>query len=365
MRLSPQLRMDIGKVAVITVFFLLINFYLAFHNLTILNSPFSLGPSPSYDFRIMLLVATIIGLIAGIVGGTVLVFINGRYFRKKSFRYAMLSTAMYYTMIFIFITVLVNTIIARIELGASGSAKEITAIVLDLIFDMVTLAYFILWGTITLLTLFFLQVNDKFGPGILKKFIIGKYHKPREELRIFMFLDMKSSTTIAEKIGNKQYFNLLSDAFADLTGSIIASRGEIYQYVGDEIVISWSLKKGLADANCLNCFIRIQKKLEELSPFYEKKYGLVPEFKAGLHFGMVTAGEIGSIKKDIIYSGDVLNTTARIQELCNQYKIDFLASKQTLDLIEDKGGFELVHIGNIELRGKENKIDLNTIRVVS
>ena len=67
------------------------------------------------------------------------------------------------------------------------------------------------------------------------------------------------------------------------------------------------------------------------------------------------------IKKDIVYSGDVLNTTARIQGLCNQYKVDFLLSKIAYDLIEENDHFEYISLGNIELRGKENEINLITI----
>ncbi|WP_296317914.1 adenylate/guanylate cyclase domain-containing protein, partial [Winogradskyella sp. UBA3174] len=110
-----------------------------------------------------------------------------------------------------------------------------------------------------------------------------------------------------------------NDLFADVTNTILNNEGEIYQYVGDEIVISWSMKKGVRKANCLNCFTQIQKKLVDLRPIYEKKYNVMPEFKAGIHYGSVMAGEVGVIKKDIIYSGDVLNTAARIQEQCNQY----------------------------------------------
>ena len=179
-----------------------------------------------------------------------------------------------------------------------------------------------------------------------------------------MPLDMRSSTSIAEKIGIEKYFNLLNDLFSDITDTILNNEGEIYQYVGDEIVISWSIKKGIRNANCLRCFTQIQEKLTVLRPIYEKKYKLIPEFKAGLHYGLVMAGEIGVIKKDIIYSGDVLNTTARIQEQCNQYSVDILISKETFDLLSDTDRYKLVPLGSIELRGKERKIDLNTIRTI-
>ena len=225
----------------------------------------------------------------------------------------------------------------------------------------IALVYFIFWGAITLLTLFFLQINDKFGPGMFFKFLAGKYYQPREEERIFMFLDLKSSTTIAEKIGNKKYFSLLKDVFADITNAILVSDGQIYQYVGDEVVISWDTSKGVENSNCVECFSRIKEKLMSRSDFYLLNYGVEPIFKAGLHHGEVTAGEIGSIKRDIVYSGDVLNTTSRIQEQCNSYKVDFLISTDTLALLGDALPYPAIPLGSIDLRGKSSLVEVNTI----
>ena len=361
MRITPRLRMNIAKVIVITLCYILIGLFIAFFNHSILNSPLVKGISELYNFRVYLLINLLIGLLAGVLGGTALVTENSSFFRKKSFRYSIITTAVAFVLVFIFVSIIGLGITVRDQLGSEATLEEFSARYFELVLIPTTLTLFVFWFTITLFTLFLLQVNDKFGPGILRKFLLGKYHHPKKEQRFFMFLDMRSSTTIAEKLGNEQYFNLLSDLFNDITDTILDHEGEIYQYVGDEIVISWTMKKGIKNANCLHCFIQIQKKLNSLNPYYENKYGLTPEFKAGLHCGTVMAGEIGSIKKDIVYSGDVLNTTARIQELCNQYKVDFLLSKKAFDLIEDNSQFELIPLGNIELRGKESEINLNTI----
>ena len=98
-------------------------------------------------------------------------------------------------------------------------------------------------------TLIMLMVNDKYGPGVFVDFLLGKYFKPRREERIFMFLDLRSSTTIAERLGEEKYFSFIKDVFKDATPSILDSRGEIYQYVGDEIVISWKMENGQKNAN--------------------------------------------------------------------------------------------------------------------
>lgn len=221
----------------------------------------------------------------------------------------------------------------------------------------------VLVGLLVSGTQFMLQVNDKFGSGVLWKFIIGKYYLPRQEERIFMFLDLKSSTTIAEKIGSERFFELLREVYRDITEPIIDSLGEIYQYVGDEVIITWTVSNGLKKNNCLACFFRIEKLIEEKSMEYLKKYGHIPTFKAGLHLGEATVGEIGVIKKDIVFSGDVLNTASRIQGECNHNDVSLLISSELLQHMPMNGGYQKIQMGEIRLRGKEKKVALNTIKI--
>ena len=166
-----------------------------------------------------------------------------------------------------------------------------------------------------------------------------------------MFLDLNSSTTIAEKIGHIKFFNLLNDFFQDITNDIIMYKGEIVDYVGDEIIISWNLKEGLEEGYCIECFYAMKKKIERLSEVYDQKYGVKPTFKAGVHCGMATIGEIGKIKKEIVFSGDVMNTTARIQSLCNE-KGHKLVISEDLKAQLPGGRFPIIELGEIVLKGK-------------
>ena len=359
--MNPRLKSDVTKVALITISFVMINLFFSFYNNSLITSGYVSETSDLYDATGVWIINAITGVLAGILGGTALVKVNGSYFRKKSFNFAMRTTFLVYVLIY-FIVLLCGTYIS--VFSNNGSAITLNDYLEGLaffVFSKMAIVFFIFWGIITLFTLFFLQINDKFGPGMFFKFLAGKYYQPREEERIFMFLDLKSSTSIAEKIGNKKYFNLLNDVFTDITNSILISDGQIYQYVGDEVVISWELAKGLKRANCIQCFIRIKDKLLARTAYYEEVYKIKPEFKAGLHHGEVTAGEIGSIKRDIVYSGDVLNTTSRIQELCKHYQVDFLVSTDTLTALADKLPFKAIPLGNIELRGKKNTVELNTL----
>ena len=115
--------------------------------------------------------------------------------------------------------------------------------------------------------------------------------------------------------------------------------------------------------NCLYCFFDFKAIIDKNKNVFTEKFGFVPDFKAGVHFGPVTAGEVGVIKRDIVFIGDVLNTTSRIQSSCNSYQVDLLVSENTLALFDNLRPFKAVLIDNIELRGKENKINVFTLKM--
>ena len=204
-----------------------------------------------------------------------------------------------------------------------------------------------------------LEVNDKYGPGVFRDFLLGRYHRPKVEERFFLFLDLRGSTTIAERLGHIEYFDFLGQFIADATDPILARGGQIHQYVGDEIVVSWPAEEGAQHANCVVCFFAIQDAFAMRADAYRDRFGLVPDFKAGVHFGPVTAGEIGVVKKEIVFSGDVLNTTARIQERCNAHGVDLLVSGDALDRLGRD--VTAVPVEQIELRGKAVPVRLFTV----
>ncbi len=185
----------------------------------------------------------------------------------------------------------------------------------------------------------------------------GNIHDNKKEIkeveRVFMFLDMISATTIAEKLGHLKYFELLKDFFEDLAQPIKTYYGEIYQYVGDEVVISWPIEKGIENGNCLRCFFSIADTIKNLEEKYLSKYQLVPGFKAGIHCGKVITGMVGGFKQEVVYTGDVLNTTSRIEGQCNHYNVNLLFSDDLKRKLTSLNGWEFKEIGRINLRGKK------------
>lgn len=217
-----------------------------------------------------------------------------------------------------------------------------------------TLALFVLLS-------FHIQINLLLGEGIFRKLLLGYYRRPTLEHRIFMFLDLKSSTTIAEKLGHTRYYSFLNDFFHEISDPVHATSAEIYQYVGDEVVLTWKTENGLRNNNCLSAFFRIKERIVLNKKYYLDKYGVVPEFKAGIHFGEVITAQIGDIKKEIVYNGDILNTSARIQEQCNRLNRELLVSGLLLKELKVKNHFVEEKMETLQLRGKENITNLYSI----
>jgi len=209
---------------------------------------------------------------------------------------------------------------------------------------------------------FLRQINRMLGQNALLNFITGKYHKPVEEERVFMFLDLKDSTGIAERLGHKRYHQFLDDFFFDITPSIVESRGEIYQYVGDEVVVTWTRQRGLHRAECISCYFRIAAAIARVSDRYERRYGFIPTFKAGYHYGQVTTGLIGDIKRDIVFHGDTVNTASRIRSECSVVNRDLLLSQDLLQHLSISSYLTPESMGKIRLRGKEEEVELFSIR---
>ncbi len=224
----------------------------------------------------------------------------------------------------------------------------------------------IIWSFVVAVTQLLLQVNSKFGQGVFLEFNAWQIQYPKRRKKIFMFLDINSSTTIAEKLGDKNYHSLLRDFFLqNITYPILENKGIIYQYVGDEVIIAWNYDDGKENMQCIKCFYDMKLFFEQNKEKYMLRYGLLPSFKAGIHCGQVIGGEIGILKRDITYSGDVLNTTSRILSKCGEFNEELIASNDLLAEFRSLKEYITKPLGAIKLKGKTREILLNGLMPIA
>jgi adenylate cyclase len=209
-----------------------------------------------------------------------------------------------------------------------------------------------------LVIVFFRQLDRLLGPGVLAKYLSGRYHAPRREARIFMFMDLKSSTSIAERLGPDRYYGLVNECFRDLATPVLDSSGEIYEYIGDEVVLTWTEHDGVRNANCIRVFFDFADRIQMKKGDYLERFGVVPEFKAGVHVGEVVAAEIGDLKKSLVFNGDVLNTGSRIEGQCNPLGKRLLASSHLVERLSLPADWKVEDMGEVPLRGKAAPVRL-------
>jgi adenylate cyclase len=209
-----------------------------------------------------------------------------------------------------------------------------------------------------------LSVNDLLGPGVLFAFAAGRYYNPRIEERALLFIDMRASTAIAERLGELRYLSLLNRFVADVSFAVAEAGGEIHKYVGDEVIATWRLAPGANDPACVRATFAALDRIAAHGPAYTREFGVIPDFRAGLHCGPVAVGELGSLRKEIALIGDTMNAAARIQEACRNTDNRVLASA---DLLERLGALPprvaRRRLGELPMRGKERPLDLDVLEV--
>ncbi|MFC2083565.1 adenylate/guanylate cyclase domain-containing protein [Bacteroidota bacterium] len=310
----------------------------------------------------------IFGVVNCIIGASLLASIEVLYLskilRKKPFGIALLIKTAFYIMFMLFFISLGKIYIYSSEINKPIFSREVLDLYITSLYNAKLLMAVVFWGIACMLALFILQVSDKFGQGVLLNFLLGKYHQPKEEERIFMFLDLNSATTIAEKLGPHNYSSFLKDFFFDLDDAIYETKGAVFQFIGDEVVIIWNIQKGIEDDNCIRFFFLAEEKIEASKNKYIERFGVCPEFKAGLHCGKVIVTEVGGSKSEIAYHGDTINTAARIRSTCHDYNKKLLISENLLNYfpsLDEK--YKIESHGVSQLKGKENVIALFSIEL--
>ena len=216
------------------------------------------------------------------------------------------------------------------------------------------------WTVLYIWTQLAIEVNEKYSPGVFIDIVMGKYLQPREEARIILFIDLRNSTPIAEKLGNN-YFQFIRDFIFCISAGIMEHDGRVYQYVGDEIVVWWPSSKANAK-KAINSLIESRKILNTNTNIFMSNYDIVPEYKAGMHLGTVTVGQVGISKKELVMSGNTINTASRIRSACTDLNQKFLVSKDIIDILEMKD-WQSESMGEVDLKGKNENIELFALKI--
>lgn len=296
-------------------------------------------------------VAELNGLLIGFFGGVAIILFELHVFflpRKiYSFSAILIVKIVTYTITFISLIVTIVSFTRGMQSGVSLLAYMQSDAFHHFIFEEDFNAIVAYTFAAVFIVIINRQVSRKMGSGELFNYVIGRYHKPKREHRIFLAIDLRSSTPIAEKLGDLMYHEFLKRYFYDLTFSIASHEGQIYRYVGDQVTITWLLPSGLRRDNAVNCFFSAQKFLHEQQAFYLNKFGVAPTFRGALDMGEVLTAEVGLDKQQLVFYGDVMQRLPDIEKACKHENQDLLISEYVAVLLRQSREFEFIECARL------------------
>ncbi|MEM6841507.1 MAG: adenylate/guanylate cyclase domain-containing protein [Bacteroidota bacterium] len=298
-------------------------------------------------------------IISALIGGG-LVLVEYTFFERlyqNLTHWKALVIRLFITAMIIVFGVLSVAVGREILVGSRTLAESLTDAVAFVQTDLVVslLAYMFL---LSLLLNFFRQLGNYFGHGLIFNFITGRYSQVQEEHRTFMFIDLDHSTTLAEQLGHVKYSRLLKKCFNDLSGILPRYEADVYQYVGDEAVLTWLTADIKSHIDLLALYFDFQKKLQKEAPVYQEKFGIVPTFKASLHSGLVSITQVGHRRKELAYHGDVLNTASRALAIASTLRKTLLITTPLMANVQRNAGYEVQFVDTLMLRGKQEGTDV-------
>ena len=262
----------------------------------------------------------------------------GRWLQRRPFYVSTLVEFVVYTGV----VTLVLDLGGRLQAGISYVDRQSVLYSLDVSWRLV-----LLWKIVRLI-----------GGSVLFNLAIGRYNQPVRDERAFLFLDLVGSTAIAERLGETETQALVSQFFFDIAEPIALWGGQIYQYRGDEISVSWPMARAAKRAAPIRCAQAIHATIAKRSAYYQSRFGLMPQFRIGLHGGPVVAGEVGDAKREIVFFGDTLNTTARLIQAAKQHGVGTCISASLLGTMSLPDRVAAASLGPVLLRGKADPIEV-------
>jgi adenylate cyclase len=363
-RLSPKARRNLLRIVPFGVIWFLI-----FQVILVSDYAASGGFENVSDTAIKLdpgiyLFASLAVVALGCMVGAVEVLYLNRRLSTLSLSTKLVVKTLVYAALLTAVTLITFPIAAAMEMDTGLADPRVWERLQGFLVSKTSLANTVLLIAQLVASLFYAEISEHMGPHVLANFLTGRYHTPKEERRIFLFSDMKASTAIAERLGHARYFELLRAYYDALADAIVDHGGEVYQYIGDEIVVSWPEAAGLRDGTCIRCVLQMKRDLRQRAGWFEERFGVAPDFKAGLQVGPVTTGEIGALKREIVFTGDVLNQTARIQALGPTLGTDLLVGDALRARLPTGAGWTFRSLGGQVLRGKDRPVELYAVDII-
>ena len=304
--------------------------------------------------RLPYYVTILFSIIFGFFLGAYQVFFGFEFLKKTPFLLRILIQLLTVQLLIMVTIIISNLILRRLEINVYDRN------IFDLLTDDIAFVVYIKVQIFAMILIFFKEMETLLGTQFLRHFIFDTYRNPVTENRLILFVDLRDSTGITERIGDIRYYHFLNDCYSLLNMPVFSTGAEVLKYVGDEVVLSWNLKNKPRAESAMKFYSFFKSQLELKRTYFLKKYGEFPEFTVGMHQGEVVTAFLGDIKKQLDLSGDLMNTASRICGICSELKQEILMTQPVFDDIDSKK-YTTTVFDDISLRGKSESLRLYSV----
>lgn len=194
--------------------------------------------------------------------------------------------------------------------------------------------------------------------SVVEHLMSGKVQLGGEILNVtILFTDIRSFTTISEKMEAKQLVALLNEYFTEMVGIVMEEEGVVDKYIGDAImaVFGAPVPKPEDAIHAVRAAVRMRKALVHLNEKLATR-GLGPlKTGIGIHTGEVVAGNIGSERRmEYTVIGDPVNVASRLETSTKDLGVNVLISEHTYQLVKEH--IDARPVKEITVKGRKQPI---------
>ena len=184
-----------------------------------------------------------------------------------------------------------------------------------------------------------------------------------EEYVVAMFVDMRGSTSLGERVLAYDVVFILNRFFTELSDALADSHGHYAQFAGDGLMALYGLeteRKQRACADALKGAREMFRRIEALNQQLQSEFGENVQMGIGIHGGEAIVGTMGPPKTPLLTAvGDNINIAARLEAQTKTQNCDLIVSVETLE----KEGIDYpeASVKSLEVRGRDNQVRVCTL----
>lgn len=172
-----------------------------------------------------------------------------------------------------------------------------------------------------------------------------------------LFSDIRSYTTLTEKLQAEQVVEMLNEYFEVMVDSVFKYGGTLDKYIGDALMAVFGSPAPLEDhAWCaMQTAVEMREKLKEFNEKRKLNGELPISIGMGIHSDEVVSGNIGSSRRmELTSIGDGVNLASRLEGASKQYGTDLIISDNTYQEYRDR--LEVRELDFITVKGKSEPV---------